>query len=310
VQCLYDYVLYTGDLALAAQLWPNLVKLLDTWYASNARPDGLVANDFGWKDYAFIGRQGNLIAYYNAGYALALEEGTTIASWLARRDQEKGWQARAMALAAPFNATFWDQTAGAYVDAPTGPAVHPLDGNVFAILAGLTSPSQALSALGYLGTANRRDWGNTIADNNTWYYSDWGPDPMDRAFPFISYFELLARFTNGMDDSALDLIRREWGWMLAHGPTTTMWEDIGPDGIAPRNSDPSWDHGWSSGAAPALTNYVLGASVRRSDLAPLRRPDLAPPLSQAGFDGDLDPRMSSWGEEILHGHVEIEEVSG
>ncbi len=34
------------------------------------------------------------------------------------------------------------------------------------------------------------------------------------------------------------------------------------------------------------------------------------PVSQAGFDGDLDPRMSSWGEEILHGHVEIEEVSG
>jgi transposase len=33
-------------------------------------------------------------------------------------------------------------------------------------------------------------------------------------------------------------------------------------------------------------------------------------LSQAGFGGDLDPRMSSWGEEILHGHVEIEEVSG
>src|SRR6266568_3465964 len=33
-------------------------------------------------------------------------------------------------------------------------------------------------------------------------------------------------------------------------------------------------------------------------------------LSHAGFDGDLDPRMSAWGEEILHGHVEIEEVPG
>ena len=36
-----------------------------------------------------------------------------------------------------------------------------------------------------------------------------------------------------------------------------MW-GIGPGGGPPRNSYPSWDHGWSSGAAPALTSYVLG----------------------------------------------------
>jgi transposase len=32
-------------------------------------------------------------------------------------------------------------------------------------------------------------------------------------------------------------------------------------------------------------------------------------LSRAGFDGDLDSRMLSWGEEILRCHVETEEVS-
>jgi len=45
--------------------------------------------------------------------------------------------------------------------------------------------------------------------------------------------------------------------MLAHGPKSTMWETIGPGGGAPVNI-PSWDAGWSSGAAPALTEYVLG----------------------------------------------------
>jgi hypothetical protein len=29
-------------------------------------------------------------------------------------------------------------------------------------------------------------------------------------------------------------------------------------------------------------------------------------LSRTGFRGDLDPRMLSWGEEILSGHVETE----
>jgi hypothetical protein len=54
-------------------------------------------------------------------------------------------------------------------------------------------------------------------------------------------------------------------------------------------------------------------TVRESEAVVIRecaRRLLAGEMSQAGFDGDLDPRMSSWGEEILHGRVEIEEVSG
>ena len=35
-----------------------------------------------------------------------------------------------------------------------------------------------------------------------------------------------------------------------------MWETISPYGGGPTGG--SWDHGWSSGAAPALTNYALG----------------------------------------------------
>ncbi len=77
-------------------------------------------------------------------------------------------------------------------------------------------------------------------------------------YPFISYYELVARYQIGLDDSAITLIRREWGYMLANGPRSTMWETIGPYGSAPVNRKPSYDHGWSSGAAPALTNYELG----------------------------------------------------
>ncbi len=33
------------------------------------------------------------------------------------------------------------------------------------------------------------------------------------------------------------------------------------------------------------------------------------PLSQAGFDGDFETRMLSWGEEILRGYGTTEEVS-
>jgi hypothetical protein len=71
----------------------------------------------------------------------------------------------------------------------------------------------------------------------------------------MSYFEVVARLQAGLDTSALDLLRREWGYMVKNGPGTT-WETIGPYGSAPLGG--SWAHGWSSGAAPALTAYVLG----------------------------------------------------
>jgi hypothetical protein len=45
--------------------------------------------------------------------------------------------------------------------------------------------------------------------------------------------------------------------MAQHG-TGTMWETIGPYGGPPTDDHPSYDSGWSSGGAPALTEYVLG----------------------------------------------------
>jgi hypothetical protein len=74
----------------------------------------------------------------------------------------------------------------------------------------------------------------------------------------MSYYELLARFELDLDASALNLIRREWGYMLRNGPGT-FWEDIGPYGSRPTDMRaPSYDHGWSSGAGPVLVEYVLG----------------------------------------------------
>jgi hypothetical protein len=107
---------------------------------------------------------------------------------------------------------------------------------------------------------NGRGYGDTIADNNVWSDADsvWGIDAKDIVEPFIGYFELVDEFEHGMTNSALNLIRREWGYMLANGPRTTMWPQIGPFGSPPEGTTPTYEHGWSSGAAPALTNFVLG----------------------------------------------------
>jgi hypothetical protein len=254
---LHDYVLYSGDVALARELWPNVVRLIDGFYASKTLANGLVRNDLGANDYAFIRRRGNVVAYFNAQYALALERAAELATWVGDAARSAAWTARARAVAASFPGAFWDPAVGAFADTTTDRTTHPQDGNVFAALAHLASPGQTQSALTYIWNTNKRDYGNTISDSQTWDGPDWGQLANQRVYPFISYFELTARFELDEDDLALELIRREWGYMLTHGPGT-MWETIGPYGGGPTDGTPSYDAGWSSGAAPALTRYVLG----------------------------------------------------
>ena len=63
-------------------------------------------------------------------------------------------------------------------------------------------------ALGYLARANTRSYGNTIVDGDLWDdVKVWGTQASERVYPFMSYFEVLARFRAGLDDSALE--RRE-----------------------------------------------------------------------------------------------------
>ena len=256
---LHDYVLFSGDVSLARTCWANVVRLIDGFYASRTVPSGLVRNDLGPYDYGYIHRNGDVVAYYNAQYAYALEQAAQLAQWVGDAAHAGEWAARERAVAAAFTSAFWDPAAGAFSDTTTDRATHAEDGNAFAVLAGLADPKQAARSLDYLWSSMREDYGNTIVDTTSWDTPEWGDQANLRVYPFITYFEVEARFAANDDDRALDLIRREWGYMLAHG-TGTMWETIGPYGGGPTDRTPYYDAGWSSGAAPALTQYILGVT--------------------------------------------------
>jgi alpha-L-rhamnosidase-like protein len=255
IDLMRTYLLYTGDLGAARSTYACLTGILDRYYPAHER-GGLYVDGEQRRDYAGIARHSARVLYYNALYVLALDEGAQIARWLGRNAAAHGWLSRAATLRRKVAATFWDPAVGAFKDTPDAPVVHPQDGNAFAVLSGVASSERGKQALDYLAHANSRSYGNTIADTNLWADDKlWGSLATERVYPFMSYFEVLARFKTGLDNSALDLIRREWGYMLHVGPGTT-WETIGPYGSGPVNH--SWAHGWSSGAAPALTEYVLG----------------------------------------------------
>jgi hypothetical protein len=259
VVAVWNAVLATGDRAFAERSYRGVARVLDEWYPLYLGSDGLLANPFGASDYAYIRRGGQVVAYHNALYAVALRDGARLAAWLGRTTD---WAARADGLARRIDGTFWDGQA--YRDSTEGKVVHPQDGNALAILAGAAPLGRARDALAYLARANARPWGNTIADNDAWDRPEaaWGDHAQERVYPFVSYFEVLARFAAGDDAGAYDLIRRGWGWMIdpAHAGPGTMWEALGSygsiDGFQKRYT--SMAHGWSTGAAPALTAYALG----------------------------------------------------
>lgn len=261
VVSLANLALWTGDFSLPSEQWPMLVKLLDDWMPTVTGPSGLLQNPYGRADYAYISRESTESVYFNALYIRALEAAASLATSLGQTEAINRWKVRAAGLRSLLISHFWDTANGAFTDA-LGGKVHPLDGNSAALLAGAVSRSQAVSALNYISTKMARPWGNAIADYPVWDGFPWGWGSDQRVYPFISAQEVEARFLQGDDKRALEVIRRVWGWMLRSDQdgTGTTWEAIGSFGTAEAYQGPysSMASGWSAGAAYLMTEYVLG----------------------------------------------------
>jgi hypothetical protein len=260
VACSYDLYMYTGDTAFVQKYYSNMVDVLDKFYPSVTNPSNqLITKGFGisggYGDYAFIGRTGP-VTYYNALYVLALDYAASIAKDLGYEDDAARWTARAQNVSISMNNNIFDDSVGAFFDGTCGfvPCpTHAQDGNSLSIVSGVANSSRADQILTYLSANMARPYGNAFYDNDVV-----SAEYSQRVYAFISYFELEARFMTGNADSALDQIRRTYGWMASNDPGITMWEGIGPNGVPYEGAYTSMAHGWSTGIVPALTNYVLG----------------------------------------------------
>ncbi|TVY45561.1 hypothetical protein LOCC1_G004021 [Lachnellula occidentalis] len=263
VVCSYDLYMYTGDTEYITNYYPNIVKLLDTFYPSITNTTtqllqkGLGVSD-GYGDYAFLPRTGT-VTYYNVLYVLALNHAASIATFLGGHDDDAyRWTARAENVSDAVNSNLFDTSVGAFWDGTCGSspcATHAQDGNSIGIRSGVANQTTAISVLSYLSKAMARPYGNSFYDNEVLQESF-----SQRVYAFISYFEIDARFKTGLADSALDQIRRMYGWMAANEPGITAWEGIGPNGSKYEGAFTSLAHGWSTGIVPALTNNVLGVT--------------------------------------------------
>lgn len=150
----------------------------------------------------------------------------------------------------------WDASTSLFRDNETT-TLHPQDGNVWAVLANVTtSPAQNAAISSALSTR----------------WTPYGPPAIEAAdaiSPFISGFEIQAHFRAGRADRALDLIRFMWADFMLDDPrmtNSTFIEGYASDGAlhyAPYKNDPriSHAHGWATGPTSALTFYVAGITV-------------------------------------------------
>ena len=254
----WEYVLYNGIDGYGRQYYPNLVKLLNTWYPSVTDSRGLLDKGMngtsGFGDYAFLPRSGE-VTYYNDLYVLALRDGAKLATALGDTATAAAWRQRATEVSAAINQYLWDPAAGAYLDSDTGAVSHPQDGNAWAVVAGVARGSRATSALDYLSAHTQTPYGNAFWDNDSVV-----SDGTSRVYAFTSYPEIVARFETGQTGSALDEIDRLYGCMASGDPGITDWEGI-TTGCEPyEGALTSMAHGWSTGVLPALTNELLGVS--------------------------------------------------
>ena len=191
----------------------------------------------------------------NAILYFVLQDAQSLATELNDKTALANWSKIATKLKAAANEKLWDASSGLYFDNETT-TMHPQDGNAWAIKANLT---QSTAQAEQVSNALKSRWGK---------YGAPAPEAGKTVSPFISGFELQGHYIANKPNSALDLIRLEWGFMLNDPRMTqsTFIEGYSTDGslhYAPYTNDArvSHAHGWSTGPTYALTAYAAGIQL-------------------------------------------------
>lgn len=257
IPALYNYYLYTGDLAFVRAHWAAVVRQM-RWDATQVDRNGLFAVSSGDADDWNLESPTGEVTYVNAMYALALDRAARLATAVGDPGEASQWSGAASAIRNAVNRILWDPKTGVYDASNTlrGPVVQ--DANVLAIPSGIADGSRARSILAVLARTLATPYGPDVATANaTGYVRD--------ISPYMGSFNVLADFGAGETAAALALIRREWGFMVSHDPGGVEWERIEPNGIPAGTSGPllvadSSAHAWSTGPTAALSQYILGVA--------------------------------------------------
>ncbi|KAF8914645.1 Six-hairpin glycosidase [Mucidula mucida] len=305
----HNYFLYSGDTEWLETVWTNYT-LAVAFLEAKVDASGLM-NVTGLRDWARLGGGGHN-AEGNALLYGVLTTASSLASWLNLSELSTSWAANATALKSAFNKAFWVESAGMYRDNTTT-TLMPQDANSFAVLYNLTE---------------QEEWKGRISEGLMDNWNELGavaPELRDTISPFIGGFELQAHFESGNDARALDLLRREWGYMLYTNLSvqSTLLEGFTANGSLGYRSYRGYNydaaytshaHGWSAGPTSALTFYVLGMTItspKGKTWALQPHIDGGLPSAEGGFETGEGWFGVKWtlAEDVLRVEIETPETT-
>ena len=261
VVALWEYVLYTGDLAFAQQMQPVLIGLMN-WVEKHVGPSGglfEVGNSWSYtlpRKGLLAGPNIVLCAAYRAMAALM-----EICGGDAHRYRDLAHSQHQRVLK-----KFYDSQSHIFRDRPEDLSDKRVweDNNALAILLEVAPPEDCLIILSQL---KEKLWGEhgaatcapvfppgELGDICPWAHNG-------TIWPFVNAYEVGAWMKWGRVTEALDLLKR-YTRACACAGTDTIWEMIGPDGSIPKSPDGrsllSLCHAWGATANHYLHHYVLG----------------------------------------------------
>lgn len=256
---LYDYFLYTGDANFLSRQWPAVQREI-AYLRSHANAQHLVVTDasngMDWHPQDGTKLTGTVTAF-NVLYYRALRDASLMAWALGDQSNGNAYDAEATLVKNAINGTLFDTATGLYDLSDQIHDVMAQDANALAIAYDVAPPEQRTSILARLAA--------TLGTPNGTMAFTPGSPYSQVVSPFVSSFEVWARFEANDAAGALALIRNEWGHMRPGTPyySGATWESMGMDGtpLPPASAHgafPSLAHGWASGPTSALSKYVLG----------------------------------------------------
>jgi len=242
VMALWDYYLYTGDLRLVKELYPNLCKVMD-WFKKQTDEYKLInaTNKKDWWvfiNWGDIEKEGEITAF-NCFYYKALLDATNLALAVGDKKKSNEFNQLRKEVKKYINQRLWSEEKDAYIDCFTerGKSNHvSQETNYLAILFGIADPPKWSKIYSCIHNKKR------VKPIRTAYFN---------------FYALEALFYTGEYTKALSLIRDYWGEMLRRG-ATTWWENFDLD--SPPDSIPkcSLCHGWSAAPTFSLSAQILG----------------------------------------------------
>jgi alpha-L-rhamnosidase len=240
----YQYWMFSGDTRWLKKNWASIRGIM-TWLAGQVGTNGLMSG---------VGPLATMMSS-NAHYYGCLGQAAQMATAVGDTASAAAYATRAPAFGKNLNSLLFNRAAGMYSASITQPSVFDEIGNGYALLYGLPALDPSINVA-------------TLAANLTKALA--GPKgpcesssavPSGNIAPYEVGWEVLGRLTAGQSQGALDLIRQVWGLMLPENTpyySGACWEYVAQTGLPGLGPGTSLAHGWSSGATPALSMYVLG----------------------------------------------------